>query len=271
MQDMTIFYSWQSDTPNKHNRWFILDCIKKAVVELKRSGEITESPRVEHDTTGIGGTVSITETIYERIADSSIFVADVTFVGSTRRSVLQVASECLSSLEHRRFKEFLSRLPFSVRPKKIPNPNVLLETGFAARCLGWKRVVSVMNTSFGSPDKQIFDLKHHKFPATYSLSAVVGTTQARADLVQGLKERIAWASAEFHAEALRVRGRLDVNCLKVIELYRKSPSFAEPPRELEDAVRRLLDLRVIYADINRDAKMYGYHWTQLGKLMLESV
>ena len=46
-----------------------------------------------------------------------------------------------------------------------------------------------MNTVFGNPDEQIFDLKQHKFPVTYRLSAVAGTLKAKATLVQGLKER----------------------------------------------------------------------------------
>jgi hypothetical protein len=43
------------------------------------------------------------------------------------------------------------------------------------------------------------------------------------------------------------------------------PSFTGPPRKLENAVRRLLDLSVLYADINRETKMDGYHLKQLEK------
>jgi len=32
---MKIFYSWQSDLPNKYNRGFIDDCIKRTVKKYK--------------------------------------------------------------------------------------------------------------------------------------------------------------------------------------------------------------------------------------------
>ena len=35
---MKIFYSWQSDLPNKNNRSFIEDCIKKTIKRYKELG-----------------------------------------------------------------------------------------------------------------------------------------------------------------------------------------------------------------------------------------
>src|SRR5438445_7263603 len=81
MPEMVIFYSWQSDTDEDLNRYFIRDCLKDAEKALNKQGVIHESVRVQHDTTGTGGTPAIVETIYKRIAASAIVVADVTFVG----------------------------------------------------------------------------------------------------------------------------------------------------------------------------------------------
>ena len=43
--------------------------------------------------------------------------------------------------------------------RRCPNPNVLLELGFAINALGWPRIVMVMNTAFGPLSGLPFDLR----------------------------------------------------------------------------------------------------------------
>ena len=73
------------------------------------------------------GYPSITETIFSKIEQSEVFVADVTFVGETDRRD-------------------------GTKAKKLSNPNVLAELGYAAAKLGWDRVILVMNKHYGSPE-----------------------------------------------------------------------------------------------------------------------
>jgi hypothetical protein len=53
--------------------------------------------------------------------------------------------------------------------KPAPNPNVLLELGYAIKALGWERIVLVMNTEFGEPTVLPFDLRSRRI-TTYKVA-----------------------------------------------------------------------------------------------------
>ena len=52
--------------------------------------------------------------------------------------------------------------------RKCPNPNVLLELGYASRFFGWGKIFCFYNLDYGSFDDLPFDLKQRR-PITYSL------------------------------------------------------------------------------------------------------
>lgn len=136
----TIFFSWQSDTPTKTNHGFIKEALNSAVTQLVANGSVEEAPRVDHDTKGVHGDPDIFPTILNKIENCDVFIADVTFVASTPNG------------------------------KNIPNPNVLLELGYAYKVVGSGRIIKIMNKSFGDPkDGLPFDLAHKRWPYTYSL------------------------------------------------------------------------------------------------------
>ena len=58
------------------------------------------------------------------------------------------------------------------RDRLIPNPNVLVEHGYALSRRTFSRVISVMNTAYGDCDEATlpFDLRHMRWPITYKLS-----------------------------------------------------------------------------------------------------
>jgi hypothetical protein len=120
-------------------------------------------------------------------------------------------------------------------------------------------------TLFGQPTEQIFDLCHHRWPLQYNLSDKAERKAKAKEVTDDLKKAIVAVDAEVHEEALRKRGRLDVGCMRLIEACRHMESFADPPPEHAAAVIRLLDLDILYADMNPATKMYGYHWTYLGR------
>ena len=43
--------------------------------------------------------------------------------------------------------------------KKVSNPNVYFEFGFAVARIGFRRVIGVMNVAYGSPRDEVFDIK----------------------------------------------------------------------------------------------------------------
>jgi hypothetical protein len=141
-----VFYSWQSDLPRKVTRDLVRASIDTAVHRIAQDVGLEDSPRLDSDTTGVSGTPDIANTIYEKIGMSDIFIADVSIIGRTAPA------------------------DAAKKVKSMPNPNVLLELGYAAAKLGWERLVLVMNTAFGAPEELPFDLKNRRFPISYKLS-----------------------------------------------------------------------------------------------------
>lgn len=126
-----IFYSWQSDLPNKYNRNFIKSCIEKAVKDANRNDNCLE---VDRDTSGVAGFPNIQQTILQKIENANIFVADISIIN---KSVFN-------------------------KKRRMPNPNVLFELGYAVKALGWDRVICVFNEDYGAVSDLPFDIKQHR-------------------------------------------------------------------------------------------------------------
>ena len=137
---MKIFYSWQSDLPNKENRNFIQDCIERVVKKYKNVIAID----ADRDTKNATGAPDITTTIFEKINDSDLFIADITIINKSKLGF------------------------FQGKYKPTPNPNVLIELGYAACALGWDRIICVYNTDYSKLEALPFDLRQHRITA-YSL------------------------------------------------------------------------------------------------------
>jgi hypothetical protein len=56
---ISVFYSWQSDAPDKCNRRFIRDALDAAVAEIGKGAEVLDAPRVEFGMEGVPGTHSV--------------------------------------------------------------------------------------------------------------------------------------------------------------------------------------------------------------------
>ena len=140
----TIFYSWQSDLSDRTNRAFILDALEQAAQAVRSDASVGVDPVIDRDTAGVAGSPGIAATIFAKIAKADIFVPDVSLVTSHHAK------------------------------RHSPNPNVLLELGFAMSQLSWDRVVMVMNTAFGDPARLPFDLRGHRV-VTYKCSDEPGT------------------------------------------------------------------------------------------------
>ena len=76
----TIFYSWQSDLPNKDNRSFIENCIEKAIRKEKLGFEAGLTVAVDRDTKKTVGTPDIAGTIFDKIAKTDIFICDISII-----------------------------------------------------------------------------------------------------------------------------------------------------------------------------------------------
>ncbi|RWG50443.1 MAG: hypothetical protein EOQ62_03920 [Mesorhizobium sp.] len=181
---MKIFWSWQSDTPQASGRHFVRSVLTDLAKELNgvEGAEDAERPEsgdgerealsadedrveIDHDTLNVGGSPVIAETILRKIREAAVFVADVTPVCTILGS-----------------------------GKRVPNPNVMIELGYALEVVGHQRIVLVMNGAEGASVSHLpFDLRHWRFPAVYKLSK--GATEEHrqkvaAELKESLRERI---------------------------------------------------------------------------------
>ena len=131
----TIFYSWQSDLPNSSNRGFIEAALEKAAKTLRSDESVRVEPVIDRDTQNTPGAPDISATIFGKIAEADVFVCDVSFINAG------------------------TQLPNGQAARPTPNPNVLIELGYAVHCLGWEHIVLVLNTATGQVEELPFDLR----------------------------------------------------------------------------------------------------------------
>lgn len=97
-----MFYSWQSDSPGNTNRNLISTALENAIDEIKNDETIEVEPVIDRDTLGIAGSPDISHSIFSKIDSTSVFVCDVSIIDSEAK-------------------------------KPSPNPNVLIELGYAIK------------------------------------------------------------------------------------------------------------------------------------------
>lgn len=158
MNEVIIFYSWQSDINAKFNRSFIGECLKIAIEKTNKNVEILYS--LDRDTKNIEGTPDIAATIFDKIDQCQLFVADVTIINSQ-----------------------------STELRKMPNPNVLIELGYAASKIGWNNVICIFNAKFGALNDLPFDIRSRRI-LQYNLDEVSEKKAEKDKLIEVFKSVI---------------------------------------------------------------------------------
>lgn len=130
---ITVFYSWQSDLPRDTNQNAIRNCIGLAIKSIQNKNK-SINLILDEATRNEAGSPEIPSTIFKKISNADIFICDVTTINSNDSF-----------------------------PRKTPNPNILIELGFAIAILGWERIIMVFNNSFGIFNTELpFDLEKRK-------------------------------------------------------------------------------------------------------------
>ena len=132
---MKVFWSWQNDIDPKSCRHFVRDALAEAVKEVgdEMGLDDAERPELDHDTKDEPGMVDIAATILNKASECAVFVADLTPIGRTDDG------------------------------KALPNPNVLIELGWALNKPGFRRIIPIVNTANGfSPEDLPFDIRHKR-------------------------------------------------------------------------------------------------------------
>jgi hypothetical protein len=143
-----FFYAWQSERPGSVCRHFIREALEAISTELQQSG-IDERVEIDSDTQDVPGVPEILPTIFRKIEEDDVFVADLTMCGETIDQG---------------------------HPRRSPNANVMFEYGYALKAKSRDNIICVMNVFYGGkdPSELPFDLRHARAPIRYSLAP--GTT-----------------------------------------------------------------------------------------------
>lgn len=262
MSDYLVFYSWQSDSDPERNWKFIEKALREAVNKVRAAPETKDIPNIDFGMLREPGSPEVATIMFKKITAAAIFVADVTAVG---RIQLHSGGE-----------------------KKVPNPNVMTELGYAAGKIGWERIVCVMNEDeqFGSIEDMPIDVRNRRFPIRYKLQGADPISVYK-ELVSDLRRAIEAVVHSDYQALIDAERSLDANCLHVIQFFRESSYFHTQVTEpqpgvtfvgsvggvaasvLNAAIPRLLDLRLIYCHFDSRQNLYAYHWTYLGRMYIE--
>ncbi|MFA6519292.1 MAG: hypothetical protein WCT41_00475 [Candidatus Paceibacterota bacterium] len=152
----TVFYSWQSDLPNSTNRTLIETALQDAAKAIASDENIDIEPVIDRDTKGAAGAPDIATTIFGKIASADLFVADISFVANTKK-------------------------------RAFPNPNVLIELGYALKAKGHEGLVLIFNEAYGKLTDLPFDLKMRRI-LTYTAKEVeMDKSTIKSSLTKDLK------------------------------------------------------------------------------------
>ena len=133
-KSFTVFFSWQSDVPEKSD--FLRSFIKTSIKNL----ETPHNVNVLYDeaSRSVVGSQKVEEVILEKIRACDVFIADITPI--TRIETKEGEKK---------------------RIKLLPNPNVAFELGYAMHCLPMEQVLIVLPTGI-SHGQLPFDFNHNR-------------------------------------------------------------------------------------------------------------
>ena len=157
-----VFYCWQDHLDKSLHKFLIREALERAIAQVQNElpSNVECAISLDSDTANSAGTVDIANTILQKISLSALVIGDVTPV-----------------------------LTDKSRGLYYPNPNVMLEVGFAAKSIGWPRVICLYNRHYCKPEDLPFDLRHRRL-SPFGCQDASTRKQALQDLVQLLYQAI---------------------------------------------------------------------------------
>lgn len=143
MYNLKLFFSWQSDIKRNHEN--IRDALVMACDTIKKEGEF--NIKYTESTWERSGSPIIEKIVMEKAKDCDIFVADLTPIATTTQ-------------------------------KSLPNPNVMLELGFAKSSLVDDAIL-LLYTGCIKTETMPFDINHQRM-SRFSKSAITDYVRAMA-------------------------------------------------------------------------------------------
>jgi hypothetical protein len=195
-----VFFSWQSDLPSKDTTSAIRAALRAAATRIEKDADYSVTIFLDEAVRDEPGSPNIPATIQSKIEEADLFVADVT---TTIRDATP-DGRC------------------------SPNPNVLVELGYAAASLGWSRVVMLFNRAYGLLKELPFDIDRHRVSHFQYLSPAADDNDR--------KNKLKVMEAQLHElMTVAIRTVIDKKPLRPSELKLLSP----------DQMRRVRDVRTL--------------------------
>lgn len=132
-------------------------------VEEPRERDLREAIHLDHDRKDVSGTPPIADVIFDKIDHTDVFIADTTPVAELTR---------------------LNPIDGELPVKKVINPNVAIEYGYAVRVVTDRMILLVQNTHYGNRDDLPFDLKHKGGPIQYRLAPDATPAERKAEMAK---------------------------------------------------------------------------------------
>jgi hypothetical protein len=148
-----IFLSWQSD--RKDCRKYVDSLIK----QLPKNLSNLVTGMIDRDTANVPGAPDIGDAIFEKIDKCDLFIADVTLINDNNSGF-----------------------------RLTPNPNVLIELGYAISALGWDRIVLLQCKDYGDIEDLPFDINHRRV-SSFSIGRNLPEDE-RADIIKQSTKRL---------------------------------------------------------------------------------
>lgn len=233
--EITIFYSWQSDLPGGQTRGLIQESIKDAVKLLRDTVDI----EADRDTQGQFGSPDIAQTIFSKIDSCDIFIADISAI-------------CQYPVVVKEGKP-------TGKVKLMPNPNVMIELGYATQVIGWENVICILNVDYGELENMPFDIVNRRL-TPYSLKG----GQSKGNVKKHLRGIIQESVENILQNGKRVKSgfsHLKVGCYQSGEMVTEilpleiaqSLTFTEHRQKvIAECVKLLHEIREIKIDDGED-------------------
>jgi hypothetical protein len=177
MMQFTVFYSWQSDLPLETNKGLIRGAIRIASNQLEDEFKETDLHIIiDEATRDLPGSPHIPSAIFDKIASADAFICDITTIN---KEVIEFITNLPSTEGITKLQEL----------RTVPNPNVMIELGYAIAHLGWDRIILLFNTYYGTLEDAPFDIKGHRI-CDYKFKLISKAENTKKNQVEGDKKLI---------------------------------------------------------------------------------
>jgi hypothetical protein len=231
------------DTEDKYCKGFIQKAIEIAIQKLEDENiEVT----LDFGFRKTPGTPLLIDEMLKKSTESDMVIVDLTFTSAKEWLDAELLDE---DDTHSWFG-----VPKGKR-KLSPNPNVLLETGYAWAKKGTYRTLAVMNDAFGTPEELPVDLKGFRWGITYNLDETNYDIRkaVRKELANDLYNAIKDAINAEASHQIEKWSPFKIN--QQLDRYHKYPFVITPKLKIE--IEKLQDYLINYKGTIRIAGVKG--------------